>query len=158
LQRLSPTCSSRDGGLKPRTSSKEGGGEPGEEPHSRPHRACVRRAGERPGRPAGAHHRDRQGTRQNWTAELRLQHPAGDARTDGRRLTGEISPQRTKTSARRSRHAPDQPSTLNVKKLSLQLQHGSASMSCWFPFKVNRTMVAPSNWLIRELQIGLVVV
>jgi IS5 family transposase len=84
--------------------------------------ACVRRAGERPGRPAGAHHRDRQGARQNWTAELRLQHPsAGDARTDGRRLTGEISPQRTKTSARRSRHAPHQPSTL--KKLSLQLQH-----------------------------------
>ena len=69
----------------------QGSGEPREEPHPRPHRACVRRAGDGARRPPGAHHRHRAGARQDRLAELRLQRPpAGHARTDGHRLTAGV--------------------------------------------------------------------
>ena len=67
-----------------RPSAVEGssGSEPGEEPHPRAYRACVRRPGDRAGRPAVTHHRHRAGADQDRLAELRLQRsPVGDART-----------------------------------------------------------------------------
>ena len=69
-------------GARPSAVEGSSGSEPGEEPHPRAYRACVRRPGDRAGRPAVAHHRHRAGADQDRLAELRLQRsPAGDART-----------------------------------------------------------------------------
>ena len=86
--------------------------EPGEEPHPRAYRACVRRPGDRAGRPAVAHHRHRAGARQDRAAESRLQcSPAGDVRTQevsrfvqlgeptGRRLMAESARRRSEAVA-----------------------------------------------------------
>ena len=69
-------------GARPSAVEGSSGSEPGEEPHPRAYRACVRRPGDRAGRPAVAHHRHRAGADQDRLAELRLQRSlAGDART-----------------------------------------------------------------------------
>ena len=70
----------------------QGGGEPGEEPHPRAHRTRVRCAGDGARRPCRAHHRNRPGAPQDRPAKLRLQHsPLGDARADGRCMSGPAS-------------------------------------------------------------------
>ena len=70
----------------------------------------VRGAGYRACRPAGAHHRDHPGARQDRAAEPRRQHPpVGDARKDGRRLNKGIRPRRPKKHQADAGRAPEQP-------------------------------------------------
>ena len=60
---------------------------PQQKQNSRPRRARVRSSADRAGRPDRAHHRHRASARQNWLAELGLQHsPPCDAGADRRRM------------------------------------------------------------------------